>query len=631
MKKIGFFSFIALAVLSSCTKNSHPDYFGTVRPLHAADEFWTGCGGEAHSLDPNIVQDNLSHGMVDNMFIKLTESHAKTGEPVPELATRWNISDDGLTYTFFLRKDAYWSDGKPITAHDVDYSWKRLANPISYASYSHLVDLIKNGKAFREGAVQIRGLPSKQNAEAILKKLKSAASVTDIELDPQNQWLFAFLKSDDAAKKRESKKRLIEKINAGLLGSGITAKETPSEVMGLTVIDDHTFQVRLKNPVPYFLGVISHVVFAPLPRHAIEKFKPEGKEDQWTRPENIVVSGPFLLAEEKFKHYKIFKKNPKYFHADRVRLNKVKVLMIEDSNATLNAYRTGQHNFAYDGYIATDMLEKARQFKDYHHDPKLGTYYYQLNTSKKPFDDPRVRRALSLAIDRKTLVEKIIREGQNPTRDLVPSGMLGYKGPKSSIYEPEAAKKLLAQAGYPDGKGFPKRLLKFNTFEHHRKIAEAVQQMWKKNLGVHVDITNMEWASMIEDQNRKNFDLMRMAWIADYNDPHNFLSIFLSESKNNHTFWKNKKYDQLIARSDKTLDQEKRFSYFLEAEKIFIEETPVIPIYNYVVSYMKKPFVKGFWPHFKHRHPWKFIWIDERWYKGVPENPDIEGDEPWSN
>lgn len=547
--------FLCVAFLASCSKSSHPDYFGTIKPSHPADEVVINGASEPQYLDPTLVSDSSSRIMTSAMFVRLVESHPQTGEIVPDLAKSWDISKDGLEYTFHLR-DAVWSDGQPLTAYDVEYSWRRLANPKTGSTYIQMVDVFENGRDLRMG-------------------------------------------------------------------------KTTEDKFGVKAVDDHTLKVKLTKPVPYFLGMIEYMVFAPVPKHIIEKFKAEGKENLWVRPENIVVSGPFQLVEEQFKQYKLYKKNPKYYSADKVKINKVKVLLIEDYTSAMNAYKTGQHDWLAETSIPTDMLEEIRKYKDYHFDPMLTIYFYIFNTLRKPLDDVRVRNALSLAIDRKMIVERITKQGQIPSRDLVAKGIANYVGAESSVYDPETAKKLLADAGFPAGKGFPKMTIKFNTSEGHRKIAEAIQEMWRSTLGIQVDIANMEFRSLLEDQNQKKFDIVRFAWVADYMDPHTFMQLGLSESENNKSGWKNKKYDELIAQTDQTADQKKRFDLFTEAEKILAEESPFAPIYSYTRSYLKKPYLKGFWPHFQDRHEWKYMWIDERWYKGVPENREVDNDQPW--
>lgn len=554
MKFFKSLTLLLLLTFTACTQKTHPDYFGNTKPDHPADELVINGASEPQHLDPTKVSDSVSRTMTSAMFLRLTQADPNGGKEIPDLAQSWEISKDGSEFTFHLRKDAVWSDGQPLTAHDVEYSWKRLMDPKTGSTYNSMPDLIENAREFRTGKVT-------------------------------------------------------------------------SDKVSLKAKDDHTLWVRLVSPAPYFLGLIEYMVFAPVPKHIVEKFKAEGKEDLWVRPENIVVSGPFILAEENFKQYKIYKKNPKYFATDKVRLNKVKVILIEDYIASVNAFKTGQHDWTAEASIPADMVESLKKFKDFKFDPMLATYFYFFNTKKKPLDDPRVRLAMSLAIDRKAIVDNVTRQNQKPSRDLVPDGIDGYKGPESEIYNPELAKKLLADAGFPDGKGFPKLTLKFNTSDNHKKIAEAVQGMWKQVLGIQVDIANMEWRILLDDQTRGNFDIVRFSWTADYMDPHTFLSVMMSESDNNKARWKSKKYDELILKSDSEPDQQKRFGLMREAEKILAEESPIIPFYFYTRAYLKKPYVKGFWPQFQDHHEWKYMWIDERWYKEVPTT-EVE-DKPW--
>jgi oligopeptide transport system substrate-binding protein len=557
LMKQAIFLFFCVVFLATCSKNSHPDYFGTVKPNHPADEIVINAASEPQYLDPTKVSDSTSRILTSSMFSRLTQSDPKGGREIPDLAERWELSKDGREYTFYIRKDALWSDGQPLTAHDVEYSWKRLMDPKTGSTYNSMADVIENAREYRTGKI---------SADKVSLKAK----------------------------------------------------------------DDHTLWVRLVSPVPYFLGLIEYMVFAPVPKHVVEKFTKENKVDLWVRPENIVVSGPFILAEENFKQYKIYKKNPKYFDAHKVRINRVKAVMIEDYLASVNAFKTGQHDWTAEASIPSDMIEKLKKYRDFNFDPMLSTYFYFFNTKKKPMDDVRVRLAMSLAIDRKSIVDNVARQGQKPSRDLVPDGIEGYQGPESSLYDPALAKSLLADAGFPDGKGFPKLTLKFNTSDNHKKIAEAVQGMWKQVLGIHVDISNLEWRILLDDQTRGDFDIVRYSWTADYMDPHTFLSVMMSESENNKSRWKNKKYDELIIQSDLEQNQQKRFVLLKEAEKILAAESPIIPFYFYTRAYLKKPYLKGFWPQYQDHHEWKYFWIDERWYKGVPENLEVENDQPWT-
>lgn len=538
---------VSIFFLHFCTTNSQPGYLGTTRPLHPVNELWINGGLEPSSIDPNKINGDPEINLSSNMFVRLVQTHPVTGEILPDLATSWEISNDGLTYIFHLRKDAKWSDGKPLTAHDVEFSWKRLMNPATGAVNASMTDVIENAQAYR-------------------------------------------------------------------------TTKLPLEKVGVKAKDDFTLLVKLNSPVSYFLSMIEYVIFAPLPEHLIEKLKVEKKEDQWTKPENIVVSGPFKIKEERFKQFRIFEKNTFYYHADQVRLNRVKTLVIEGYKADLNAYKTGQHDWSCCNSVPSEMISQLQTQKDFYTDPYLALYFFMTNTNKKPLNDARVRKALSLAIDRKSIVENVARGGQMPTRDLVPPGTFGYKGIKSSLYDVPTAQKLLAEAGFPNGQNFPKLQYKYNSGEIHLLIAQAVQQMWKKNLNIDIVLINEEWAVLQDDQKSGNFEITRRAWIADYIDPYSFVNVLISNGTNNKSGWKNKTYDELVAASNHETNTKKRFAFFEKVEKILEEEQPFIPLYVYTRLYMKKPFLKGFWPNLLNRHEWKYMWIDEQWNENQKED-----------
>lgn len=631
MKKISLVCLMVLSFAACTKKNTHPDYFGTIVPQHPADELWTNAGSEPNHVDPNKISDSVSWNLSNGMFVRLTEIHPITQLPVGDFATHWDVSEDGYEYTFYLRKNAKWSDGKPLTARDVEYSWKRLLNPATGSEYAQLADIIDNGREYRTGSIMVSGLAQvDEKAQAnVTKKIASSIPKAELTVDTDTKKVFIFIEEKDFDQKQILQNQLMNKINEGLLGPKVTAEITPSSAVHCKALDDHTFKVKLSSPAPYFPGMISYIVFAPLPEHLIEDMKKKGKEDMWVRAENIVVSGPFKVVEEEFKQYKIFRKNPLYYDAKHVRLNKVKAIMIESGQGSMNAYRTGQHDWSSTESYPSEFAEQMEKYKDNNLEDYATVYYYQFNTRRKPLDDKNIRLALSLAVDRQAIVDSILKQGQTPARDLLMEGLGGYKSIRSEIFNPEKAKKLLADAGYPNGEGFPKFVIKFNTLEGHRKIATAVQEMWKKNLNIHVDIANMEWRSLQEDQRVKNFDLMRMAWTADYLDPHTFLSVFLSESANNHTGWGSKAYDELVKASDFEKDTSKRLALFEKAEQIIAEEQPIMPMYWYTRSTLVKPYLKGFWPNLQSHHHWKYMWIDDRWYDGVPENPEGVENKPW--
>ena len=288
-------------------------------------------------------------------------------------------------------------------------------------------------------------------------------------------------------------------------------------------------------------------------------------------------------------------------------MNGIRFYPIDNQNTEERGFRAGQLH-------VTNTLppHKIQTYKGLNHsalriDPDLGVYYYLINTTVPPLDNPKVRKALSLAIDRISIVENITRGGQEPAYHYTPPGAGGYVSQSRLVENIDYAKQLLAEAGYPHGEGFPSIELLFNTSESHKAIAEAIQDMWKERLGVKITLTNQDWKVYLKTRREKGYQIARAAWIGDYNDPNTFLDMWTSESGINHSGWGSEKYDQLIRDAAKEQDPEKRFGIFQEAEKILIEESVMIPIYFYKSVYLKDPSVKNWYPNILNWHPYKHV------------------------
>jgi len=294
-------------------------------------------------------------------------------------------------------------------------------------------------------------------------------------------------------------------------------------------------------------------------------------------------------------------KNPYYYDADKVSIAKIVAYPIEEESTTFSMYRANQLDWTGENTVPSSMVPVLRKRPDYQFTNTFGTYLYQFNVKKKPLDDVRVRKALSLLIERKHLTDKVLRDGKIPSHLLVPPGVKGYKTIVAPLPSMKArvdqAKKLLAEAGYPDGKGFPEVTILYNTSEGHKKIAQAVQQMWKKQLGVNVKIRNQEWKIFLKEQRAKNYEIARMGWIGDYPDPKTFLEIFHSKSQNNHTNWSSEEFDGLLDQAMKEQDKGKRFEILAKAEKILLDEAPILPMYHYVYYSLMNPKIEGFQPN----------------------------------
>jgi len=385
-------------------------------------------------------------------------------------------------------------------------------------------------------------------------------------------------------------------------------KITDFSKVGVRVIDPHTLEVELTTPTPYFLQLIAHHSLFPVPRHVIEKFgSPTDRFTAWTRPGNFVGNGAFVLKAWKLNKYVRVEKSPTYWDAAHVRLNGVVFYPTENIVTEERMFRSGQL------HVTNEMpVDKIPQYRERHPEqlrvtPYLGTYFYTFNVKKPGLSDVRVRRALSMAIDRQTLVETVLEGVNTPAWAMVPPGTLGYQPPKVFDFDPEGARRLLAEAGYPDGKGMPPLEILYNTHELHRKVAVALQQMWKKNLNIDVSMINQEWKVYLDTRENMDFTISRYSWIGDYVDPNTFLDMWVTGGGNNKSGWSNKEYDDLILRKIPAMKtQAERFEGFYKAETILMQEMPVMPIYTYSIKRLITPSVKGFpknlldHPSFKH-------------------------------
>lgn len=389
-------------------------------------------------------------------------------------------------------------------------------------------------------------------------------------------------------------------------------RETDPAKLGAKALDDHTLELTLAKAAPYFLKMLNHHSWFPVHPGTVDKFG--GMHDRgsrWSR-EAYVSNGPFVLAEWKMRQHIRVKKSPTYWDRDKVKLNEIVYYPVEDESSEERMYRSGLLHAT-----ATVPLSKRPEYaasKPDHlrSDPYLTTYYYLINTTKKPFNDPRVRTALSLAIQRKILTDKVLKGGQQPAKWFTPIGAGGFEAQQTVHEDIAKARKLLAEAGYPNGRGFPKFTLMYNTSESHKRIAQVVQQMWKKNLGIRVDLANQEWQVYMTKRRDLDYEVARAGWAGDFADPHNFLDLFLQSSGNNNTGWGSAEYDKLIEEASGEQDTSKRFSLYKKAESILGKEMPVIPVYWYTTNYLVRPEVKGWQPNILDRRNYKKIYLETK-------------------
>ncbi len=383
----------------------------------------------------------------------------------------------------------------------------------------------------------------------------------------------------------------------------------PSQI-GATAADDHTLVLTLDHPVPYLPTMLCHSSWFPLHQPTIEKFGPMAQRgSQWTRPGNLVGNGYFTLAEWKPNQYIRGVKSPTYWDRDNVKLNEVFWYPIDSQDGQDRAFRAGQLHVTADmspAKIASYRKEHPELLQSY---MAMATYLYRFNVTRPPLNDVRVRRALAMSIDRKRIVEEITRGGQTPAGNFTPTGTNGFVANAGISQDLAEAKRLLAEAGFPEGKDFPRLQLLYNTHDVHKVIAEAVQQMWRVNLGIDIGIVNQEAKVWHTSMTALDYDIARFAWVGDYLDPSTFLDIMTTGNGNNNTGCSNSEYDRLIDAAKNSPDQAKRFEYFQRCEEILATEAPMAPVYFYNMNNLRHPTVKGWYGNLLDNHPLKGVYL----------------------
>ncbi|HEY4248927.1 MAG TPA: peptide ABC transporter substrate-binding protein [Lacunisphaera sp.] len=381
--------------------------------------------------------------------------------------------------------------------------------------------------------------------------------------------------------------------------------------VGVQVPDAHTLRLTLDHPAPYFLSLLTHPVWYPIHLPTLEKYgSPYERGSNWTRPGNFVGNGPFVLKEWKKGELIAVEKSPTYWDAAAVRLNGINFRPSADVDGEERAFRGKQLHITEALPVGRVDYYKRNQPDVLQIGAFLDTYFYRLNITRPGLSNLKVRQALAAAIDRTTLVEKVVRGGQQPAHSLTPPGIDGYVPPDVVKSNYDQARQLLADAGYTGGQGLPELEITINTSGNHRAIAEAIQEMWRRELGVNVRIVNMEQATLLANRRTLNYQILRSDWAADYLDPKTFLDVFRSDSDNNHTGWRNSTYDALLFEADRTSDPTARHSLMQRAETILLNDAPIIPIYYYTSVRLVDPSVRGWHTTLLDRHPYKNIWLE---------------------
>jgi oligopeptide transport system substrate-binding protein len=357
-------------------------------------------------------------------------------------------------------------------------------------------------------------------------------------------------------------------------------KITDFNQVGVKVLDPHTLQVDLEDPTPFFLDLCAFQTFLPVHLPTIRKFG-----DNWIKPGNLVNDGAFLLEEWRLNYRIRLKKNPNFWDSNNVRLDTIDVLPIDNSITAYNFYASKVADLILDkGLTPPSLIPELKRRPDFHAAPFLGNYFIRFNVTRRPFNDVRVRQAFAMVIDRRRIVEKITQAGEPPAYSFTPPGTAGgYKPPRMFARDPDRARQLLSDAGYPGGKGFPTVSYLYDNKKLNEDIAVELQSMIAQELGVHVELAKQEWKVYLNSMNRLDYDFCRSSWVGDYDDPNTFIDCFVTNSGNNRTGWSNPEYDNLVAGAGREADSQKRLGMLYRAEDVLLNQgTPICPLYYYM-------------------------------------------------
>lgn len=504
-------------------------------------------GSEPPTLDPNLATDTTSVDCNNMLFMGLTKLDIQTSQPKAWLATEWSVSADGLTWTFKLRKDVFWMCWDPatqkaekkrnVTAQDIVYSVRRVANPETASDYSYVDYIIKG----------------------------------------------------------------LEAVNTG--------ESTDLESIGVKAVDDYTVEFTLTQPAGYFPAIAGMWTNNPVPREPIEQFG-----EKWTEPGNIWTCGPYVLDVWEHENKMVMKKNTQWFDAKNVSIETVNWAMVVEASTAMAMYENGELDVTGPPLEDMDRVKAdAVLSKELYIGPSPCTYYYGFNTEKPPMDNVKVRQAFSRGIDRQKLIDTVLKGEQKPAQTFACPGIFGTPAEDPKFpglkFDPAKGKALLAEAGYPDGKGLPEITLMFNTSQGHQKIAEFIQQSWKENLGVEVKLANQEWAVYLKTVKEDAPQVYRMGWCQDYPDENNWvLEVFHPTKSANDPNWAGPDADEFARLTEEAAassDPAKRAELYFKAEQILTVDSAVIaPIYYYTTVALTKPYVERTYSKAGHQEFW---------------------------
>jgi len=528
------------------------DGFGRPAPAVLAEQqqLHRGNGEEPQTLDPHRAEGVPTANILRDLFEGLATT-APDGRIVPGAAGRWDISRDGMTYTFYLREDGRWSNGDPVTADDFVFSFRRSVDPDTAAVYGRMLMPIENAQSILAGG-------------------------------------------------------------------------QPPEALGVEALNERTVQIRLDDPTPYFLGLLTHASTYPVHAPSIARHG-----DDFVLPGNLISNGAFRLVEWTPRSRLVLDRNPDYHSVDKVIIERVVYYPIEDENTEFQRFRVGDLHWTDQvpsnlfGWLSVNLPQALSL------SPWFGTYYFGFNLNRSPFENNLpLRRALNLAIDRDILTGKVTQFGEIPTFTLVPDGLPDYEPPQpdyavlSQHQREQMARDLYREAGYSEDKPLEVEL-RYNTSENHRKIAVAISAMWKQALGVRTRLINEEFRVFLQNRRlRRNTEVFRAGWIGDYQDAFTFLELFHSEHRRNDSGYTNPRYDRLLEQISTERIPARRRNLMAEAERMLLADQVVLPVYTYVTKRLVNPLLKGWESNVMDAHPSRQMYF----VKAQSEEPETKSE-----
>lgn len=378
--------------------------------------------------------------------------------------------------------------------------------------------------------------------------------------------------------------------------------------LGVRAIDAQTLEITLEHPVSYFLALLTHQAFMPVHRASVEAAgKFDDRTSPWTKPGKFVGNGPFALKSRQAGERIVALRNPHYSGAVAPKLNAVEFIVMENSQTADASFRSGQVHVTDTLPLSRVAVYRKEKNSDLRTAPFLSTAFILFNTTKPPFNDPRVRQAFGFALDRRRITERVLQGGERPAESFVPPGAGDYEPAARTVFDPERARQLLKEAGFPGGAGLPPIDAQYPTNDRTRSILEAVQEMWRSELGVNIELGNVEWKVFLDALTNRTYQVGFMSWVGDYIDPNTFLSMMLADSGNNRTNWASPKYDGLLGRAEVALEPAARRTLLLEAEAVLLDEVPIIPLWHSTRNYLLHPAVRGFTPNILDLHPYQYL------------------------